>query len=165
MVTSAFSLSAWLVLLGTAAAVPKPTGLVARQTADLDNLWVTVDESGIPRTVTPVLTTISGTPILLNAPPHDVTATVWTKHPYGEPTTITGPPRPKPTSGNGAGAFAACHNGTHGEFKPFCLPKNNDVYYPGSSHYSKTSPPALSLLPWLLSQAAFMLTLVLKNKK
>ncbi|KAK3309933.1 uncharacterized protein B0T15DRAFT_18681 [Chaetomium strumarium] len=143
MVTSQFSLSAWLLLLGTAAAVPKPTGLVARQAADLDNLWVTVDESGVPRTVTPVLTTISGTPTLLNAPPHDVTATVWTKHPYGEVTTITGPARPKATNDKGAGAFAACRN-IDGEFKPFCMPKNNDVYYPGSTHYITWDPAFFS---------------------
>ncbi|KAK4241560.1 hypothetical protein C8A03DRAFT_30284 [Achaetomium macrosporum] len=139
MVTSQFSLCAWLLLLGTASAVPKPTGLVARQGANPTDLWVTVDESGIPKTITPVLTTISGTPTLLSAAPYDVTATVWTKHPYGDLTTSTGPGQPKATNDKGAGAFAACRN-TDGEFKPFCLPKNNDVYYPGSTHYVTWDP-------------------------
>lgn len=37
------------------------------------------------------------------------------------------------------GGTVECRN-MDGEFKPFCLPKNNDVYYPGSTHYGKPSP-------------------------
>jgi len=41
---------------------------------------------------------------------------------------------PVPTNEKGANAFVECTN-TDGPFKPFCLPKHNDVYYPGSTHY------------------------------
>ncbi|AEO53631.1 hypothetical protein MYCTH_2295239 [Thermothelomyces thermophilus ATCC 42464] len=44
------------------------------------------------------------------------------------------PPPPVPTNEDGSDAFVTCSN-TDGPFKPFCLPKHNDVYYPGSTHY------------------------------
>ncbi|KAK4132386.1 hypothetical protein BT67DRAFT_87581 [Trichocladium antarcticum] len=37
------------------------------------------------------------------------------------------------------GGTVECRN-MDGEFKPFCLPKNNDVYYPGSTHYVTWDP-------------------------
>ncbi|KAL2168269.1 hypothetical protein VTG60DRAFT_188 [Thermothelomyces hinnuleus] len=43
-------------------------------------------------------------------------------------------PPPVPTNEDGSDAFVTCSN-TDGPFKPFCLPKHNDVYYPGSTHY------------------------------
>jgi hypothetical protein len=53
--------------------------------------------------------------------------------------TGTGAAQPVPTNEKGAGAFAVCHN-TDGIFKPFCLPKHKEIYYPGSMHYGKPSP-------------------------
>ncbi|KAK4251779.1 hypothetical protein C7999DRAFT_10496 [Corynascus novoguineensis] len=41
---------------------------------------------------------------------------------------------PVPTDENGANAFVSCSN-PDGPFKPFCLPKQNDVYYPETMHY------------------------------
>ena len=114
---------AWLLFLGTASAAPASDNkLVAGEP------WVTVDEDGQPKTVTPVLTTIHGTPTVINAPPPDVTESVVQS---------TDAAQPHPTKGKGGAAFAACHN-TDGKYKPFCLPKENDVYYPDSTHYSMT---------------------------
>ncbi|SPQ18341.1 f381ca63-ea10-4bda-8231-ca288ce67272 [Thermothielavioides terrestris] len=123
-----------LLGMGTVSATPRSAGLVARQGANPTDPWVTVDEEGIPKTVTPVLTTISGTPTLLSAPPPDLTATLFTKHPNSILTTSTGPAEPVPTNDNGTAAFPPCSN-TDGEFKPFCRPKHNDVYHPDTTHY------------------------------
>ncbi|KAL2263553.1 hypothetical protein VTK26DRAFT_6289 [Humicola hyalothermophila] len=125
--------AAWLLFIATALAAPASDKLVAGEP------WVTVDEDGHPKTVTPVLTTIHGTPTVINAAPHDVTATVSMGHQAGEMVTSTGNAAPRPTNKNGAGAFAVCHN-TDGEHKPFCLPKNNDVYHPDSTHYITWDP-------------------------
>ncbi|KAK4040073.1 hypothetical protein C8A01DRAFT_35946 [Parachaetomium inaequale] len=48
--------------------------------------------------------------------------------------TGTGAAQPVPTNEKGASAFTVCHN-TDGIFKPFCLPKHKEIYYPGSMHY------------------------------
>lgn len=121
-----------------------------RQAAHATDPWVTVDEAGRPRTVTPVLTTVGGAPTLLGAAPHHVTETVFTKRPYGFKTTSTGAAQPVATNDRGAGAFAACRN-TRGPFRPFCLPRHRDTYYPGKTHYStrplcETTTLPLSLL-------------------
>jgi hypothetical protein len=53
--------------------------------------------------------------------------------------TDTGAAQPVPTNELGASAFAPCSN-TDGEFKPFCLPKQHDIFYPGSTPYGKLNP-------------------------
>ncbi len=55
--------------------------------------------------------------------------------------TATGLATASPGAANGKGKEEAtdCHN-TNGPFKPFCQPKTNEVYYPGSTHYGKSSP-------------------------
>ncbi|KAH6650586.1 hypothetical protein F5144DRAFT_608511 [Chaetomium tenue] len=48
--------------------------------------------------------------------------------------TDTGAAQPVPTNELGASAFSPCSN-SGGEFKPFCLPKHNDIFYPGATPY------------------------------
>ena len=53
---------------------------------------------------------------------------------------------PGAANGTGKGEATVCHN-TNGPFKPFCQPKPNEVYYPGSTHYGKPSPLQVRLPP------------------
>lgn len=53
--------------------------------------------------------------------------------------TDTGAAQPVPTNELGHSAFAPCSN-ADGEFKPFCLPKQHDIFYPGSTPYGKPNP-------------------------
>jgi len=102
--------------------------------------WVKVDENGKPKTVTPVFTTIDGTPTVVSAAPHAITATVFTKTAHGEIRTSTGVPPPKATNKkNGSGAFGVCKN-LDGEFKPFCEPADKKTLNPGGVYYSEFSP-------------------------
>jgi hypothetical protein len=48
-------------------------------------------------------------------------------------TASTGAAKPAATKNAEA---AACRN-SDGEFKPFCLPKNNEIFFPDSTHSSK----------------------------
>lgn len=95
--------------------------------------WVSVNESGKPKTITPVLTTISGTPTTLSPASFAVTASVSTQ-------TSTGSSAPKATSPNGA--FAICTNTSPSSLAPFCSPENNATLHPGVTHYGPPpSPP------------------------
>lgn len=127
--------SAWL-LLQTANAIPAASK-IARAAANPTDPWVTVEESGQPKTVTPVLTTISGTPTIISGAPNDVTGTVFTRTSMGEVSTRTGdPPIPTATATGGAGSFPVCHN-KDGDKAPFCLPTMGTSLYPGTTYYSK----------------------------
>ncbi len=126
--------------LGTAlavpAAVPAPTPIAARDGTDLDP-WVTINESGQPKTVTPVLTTISGTPTVISPAPYQLTGSVFTQTNNGDVRTTTGSaPLPTATNVEGAGVFNVCNN-RDGDFKPFCLPSDNGTLYPGSIYYGE----------------------------
>ncbi|KAK0730351.1 hypothetical protein B0H67DRAFT_638865 [Lasiosphaeris hirsuta] len=148
---------AWLLLAGTGFAMPA-VGDVAvrknnhavvnmiavRQTADTPvptpanptAPWVSVDESGNPKTVTPVLTTISGTSTIISGAPYDVTGTVFTKvDSKASVTTSTGIAQATAANANGSGAFALCHTTDDNPLKPFCEPRNNATMYPGSTQY------------------------------
>lgn len=137
--------TAILLLPAAALAVPHIThAVVARQTdapATLNptELWVTVDESGRPKTVTPVLTTISGTPTVISGAPNDVTGTVFTETKNGAYYTSTGLAAPTATGKDGSGAFALCKN-PDSEFTPFCEPKNNATIYPNHIRYVTWDP-------------------------
>jgi Ykl077w/Psg1 (Pma1 Stabilization in Golgi) len=138
MFASKISLPAiWLLLLlGTTSALPAPDVTAAQEAANPTAVWVSVDASGQPRTVTPVLTTISGTPTVLSGAPYDVTGTVFTKTNLAIATTETEAAVPTAVSPDGSGAFAACKS-SDGDFKPFCAPLNNATLYPGTTYYSK----------------------------
>ncbi|KAI0399080.1 hypothetical protein F4802DRAFT_591083 [Xylaria palmicola] len=135
---SSASLAASLLLLAAAHAIPNPVHpLEPRATDAALEPWVTVNDDGKPSTVTPVLTTVSGTPTVVDGAPHDVTATVFTYTSYGKIVTSTGePPGPTATStgDDGAGSFAQCSN-LDGEFAPWCHPDGESPLYVGTAYY------------------------------
>ncbi|KAI1819146.1 hypothetical protein F4861DRAFT_167145 [Xylaria intraflava] len=101
--------------------------------------WVSVGDDGKPSTVTPVLTTVSGTPTILSGAPHDITATVFTTTSYGKVITSTGS-APLPTAdSHGAGSFAACHN-LNNDTAPWCLPTGSEPLYVGTTYYFTWDP-------------------------
>lgn len=111
-----------------------------RPTTDDAAAWVTVDTSGTPVTVTPVVSVdvVDGTTTTVSAAPNDLTATVVTRTRYAEVTTSTGTTAPAPTATNknGAGSFLACDN-VDGEYAPFCQPAPNSSLYPGTTYYGE----------------------------
>ena len=131
-----------VLLFGAVAAVPAPGPtptpvLGARDDAANLDPWVTVNESGQPKTITPVLTTISGTPTVISPAPYVLTGSVFTETDNGDVKTTTGAaPLPTATNSQGAGVFDVCKN-QNGDFKPFCMPSNNATLYPGSVYYGK----------------------------
>ncbi|KAK0657370.1 hypothetical protein B0T16DRAFT_452841 [Cercophora newfieldiana] len=146
--------AAWLLLstlCDTVAAVPHVNrgmhaiAIAARQTdapatpASPTDPWVSVDESGRPKTVTPVLTTIDGTPTVISGAPYELTGTVFTQTRNAAITTSTGVPAPTATGKDGSGSFALCKK-PEGDFAPFCEPKNNATIYPGKTHYVTWDP-------------------------
>ncbi|KAI0178979.1 hypothetical protein GGR52DRAFT_534316 [Hypoxylon sp. FL1284] len=129
--TSAAAAAAAL-LSSLVAAVPN---LRPRETNTALEPWVTVDDEGKPSTVTPVLSTISGTPTVVSGAPHDLTATVFTQTNYGKVSTSTGTaPTPTPTAAGGAGSFQVCHN-KNGENAPWCIPTEGTPLYIGTTYY------------------------------
>ena len=135
------------LLFGAATAIPAavtaPTPVAARDDAALEP-WVTVNESGQPQTITPVLTTISGTPTVISGAPYELTGSVFTRTDNGDVRTTTGPaPFPTATNTLGAGVFESCRN-HDGDLKPFCMPSNNATLYPDSVYYGKSAGLATS---------------------
>ncbi|KAI0102699.1 hypothetical protein GGR51DRAFT_526690 [Nemania sp. FL0031] len=130
--------AASLLLTNTTHAIPNP--LQPRTTDAALEPWVTVNEDGKPSTVTPVLTTISGTPTVVSGAPHDVTATVFTYTSYGKVITSTGttPPGPTATS-KSAGSFAVCDN-LDGDLVPWCRPDGETPLYVGTTYYFTWDP-------------------------
>ncbi|KAI0845645.1 hypothetical protein F5Y00DRAFT_163407 [Daldinia vernicosa] len=121
------------LLFSLASAMPN---LHPRQTDSALEPWVTVNEDGKPSTVTPVLSTISGTPTVISGAPHDLTATVFTETNYGKVSTSTGTaPIATPTGGSaGAGSFPVCHN-KDGDYAPWCQPTQETPLYVGTTYY------------------------------
>ncbi|KAI0536802.1 hypothetical protein GGR58DRAFT_474208 [Xylaria digitata] len=131
------SVAAACLLLAAAHAIPNP--LQPRTTDAALEPWVTVDAEGQASTVTPVLSTISGTPTVISGAPHDVTATVFTYTSYGKVVTSTGAsPDPTATS-QSAGSFAVCSN-LDGAMAPWCTPENNSTLYVGTTYYFTWDP-------------------------
>lgn len=106
--------------------------------ADPTAPWVTVGDEGTPvKTITPKVTTVSGTPTLVDVAPHDITASVYTWTSWGEITTSTGlPPNPTAVSKNNDGVFSRCYN-KDGDDAPFCTPYKNSTLLTGSTYYSE----------------------------
>lgn len=105
------------------------------RTTDSLTPWVTVADDGTPETVTPVLTTVSGTTTVLSAAPNDLTATVFTRTSLGEITTSTGTAAAATaTATDGAGSFKICTN-LAGTNAPWCTPEDGANWYPGTTYY------------------------------
>lgn len=138
-------LTAVSLLVGAATALPAPAptppATLLEVRADATDAWVSVDKTGLPSTVTPVVTASDGAPTTLSAIPTELTATVLTRTVYGELTTNYGTSAAQPTATNkaGAGSFLVCSN-TDGDYAPFCEPTKNATMYPGTTYYG-TSPP------------------------
>ncbi|KAI1392938.1 uncharacterized protein F4822DRAFT_392635 [Hypoxylon trugodes] len=126
------------LLFSLASAVPN---VRPRDTTDAAlQPWVTVNDDGKPSTVTPVLSTVSGTPTVISGAPHDLTATVFTETSYGKVSTSTGTaPMATATGGEGAGSFQACHN-KDGDGAPWCQPTAGSPLYPGVTYYFTWDP-------------------------
>lgn len=132
------SIAAATLLLATASAIPNP--LHPRATDAALEPWVTVNDEGKPATVTPVLSTVSGTPTVISGAPHDVTATVFTYTSYGKVLTSTGTTPPAPVAtGNSTGSFAVCDN-LDGKFAPWCRPDGETPLYVGTEYYFTWDP-------------------------
>ncbi|KAI1109117.1 hypothetical protein F5Y14DRAFT_433575 [Nemania sp. NC0429] len=135
------------LLLATARAIPNAMMQPRATDAAADtptpaalDPWVTVNDDGKPSTVTPVSTTISGTPTILSAAPHDLTATVFTFTSYGKIITSTGLTPPAPTAtGKSAGSFALCNN-IDGPLAPWCRPDGDTPLYVGTTYYFTWDP-------------------------
>ncbi|KAL7620199.1 hypothetical protein AAE478_009192 [Parahypoxylon ruwenzoriense] len=125
------SLVATALLFSLASAAPN---VRPRQTEAALQPWVTVDEDGKPSTVTPILSTISGTPTVISGAPHDLTATVFTTTNYGLISTRTGAAPIATATGSEAGSFPVCHN-KDGDFAPWCQPTEGTTLYPGVTYY------------------------------
>lgn len=103
-------------------------------------LWVSVDDSGVPKTITPIMSTVSGTPTAVSdAAPFEITATVRTKIIHGYVTTSTGRSLPTADANSKAGAFPICHNKA-GSGAPFCFPSPGSQVHPGTTYYVTWDP-------------------------
>lgn len=118
---------------------PEPTPAVAADQAlvpraEPTDIWVAIDKDGSPTTtVTPHMTTISGTPTLADAPPYELTGTVFTWVDKMQKTTSTGSRKPAPTGKGKAGSFPKCF--TKDKTTPFCEPVSGGTLYVGKTYY------------------------------
>jgi hypothetical protein len=130
------------LLFRLANAAPQPLVTQAPRQVDVGQLdpWITVGTDGT-HTITPVLTTLSGTPTIISpAPAEEVTKTVG-----GTITTSSAPfPTATETQGTG-GAFPVCQN-KDGPFAPFCNPTNGTTLNPGVTYYGKLLPEIMVAL-------------------
>ncbi|KAI1459934.1 hypothetical protein F4805DRAFT_36721 [Annulohypoxylon moriforme] len=124
------------LLFSIASAAPN---LHPRQTDSALAPWVTVDADGKPSTVTPVLSTVSGTTTIISGAPHDLTATVFTETNYGKVSTSTGTAPMATATGGDAGSFPICHN-KDGDNAPWCQPTDGASLYPGTTYYFTWDP-------------------------
>ncbi|KAL8417836.1 hypothetical protein RB594_001452 [Gaeumannomyces avenae] len=108
--------------------------------AAADDLWVSVDDSGVPKTITPVMSTVSGTPTAVSdAAPFEITATVRRTIIHGYVTTSTGRSLPTADANSKAGAFPICHNKA-GSGAPFCFPSPGSQVHPETTYYITWDP-------------------------
>ena len=150
-----------LALLGVSAAHPaaddEPSSVLLeqRRAGDPTAPWVQVDDEGQPsKTLTPSASVTGGTTEIIDAAPHDLTASVFTDVYYGRVSTRTGdPPAPSATNKHKAGAFTRCFN-QDGDNAPLCDPAPDSVLYQGTTYFGmhlvpihslQKLPPSLSL--------------------
>ncbi|PNH46627.1 hypothetical protein VD0004_g1461 [Verticillium dahliae] len=102
-----------------------------------DAPWVSVNKKGTPTTITPVLTTVSGTPTYESGAPNALTGTVFTFTNRRDAlvSVSTGdPPIATAKAKNGKGAFVPCHN-IDMEHAPFCAPEKDGELFVGKTYY------------------------------
>lgn len=115
--------------------------VVIEKRADQTAAWVSVDDEAQPATTyTPSMTVVDGVTSIVDAAPHDLTATVYTSTHYGEIYTSTGePPNPTASGKHGEGAFTRCHN-KDGSNAPFCSPYENSTLTTGQTYFVTWDP-------------------------
>ncbi|KAF4841378.1 hypothetical protein CGCSCA4_v009566 [Colletotrichum siamense] len=120
-------------LLATSSAV----AIEARQGPGPVNEWITVDEEGQPKTITPSVVTSNGARTTLSPPPYSLTGSVFTvTATNGALTTSTGvppPPQASNTLGFG-GVFSVCNNNP-GTDAPFCQPRRGSTLHVETTYY------------------------------
>lgn len=137
-------LAAMAFWASSASASAVPTAYVEERAANIEKRaeqtapWVTVDDEGQPaKTYTPSMETSDGTTKVIDAAPHDITASVYTWTTWEKVTTSTGaPPNPTATGKNNEGAFARCFN-QKGDNAPFCDPIINSTLETGHTYYGR----------------------------
>ncbi|KAG5663737.1 hypothetical protein KAF25_006322 [Fusarium avenaceum] len=109
--------------------------------ADKTAAWVSIDDDMQPATTyTPSYTTVDGTTSIVDAAPHDLTASVYTYTSWGKIHTSTGePPNPRATGKNGEGVFSRCYN-KDGDNAPFCAPYANSTLDVKKTYYVTWDP-------------------------
>lgn len=117
-------LAAASVVHASPAPVPAPAADTTTAALAPTDAWVSVGSDGTAKTITPQLTTISGTPTVISAKPTT----------SGTATTTE---QPEATATNGAGSFPVCNN-VDGNWAPFCAPSNGSTLNPGTTYYSKS---------------------------
>lgn len=113
--------------------------------ADKTAAWVSIDDDMQPATTyTPSYTTVDGTTSIVDAAPHDLTASVYTYTSWGKIHTSTGePPNPRATGKNGEGVFSRCYN-KDGDNAPFCAPYANSTLDVKKTYYGKWLAPLIN---------------------
>ena len=103
------------------------------------SVWVSVDASGQPTTVTPVVTTLDGSRTVVNGAPAEAADEVVTQTSDGTVVTSTrAAPLATASNAAGAGSFAPCEN-PDGEFAPFCSVGGGGPLLVGNTYYSGPS--------------------------
>lgn len=148
MITSSKLLTAASTLLGAVyaipAAAPSPTPALELR-AEATDAWVTVDKTGLPSTVIPVVTVSDGAATTVSAIPTELTATSLIRTAFGEITTSVGTAPAEPTASNkkGKGSFLACTNPDEA-IAPFCNPAASSSLYTGTTYYVTWDATALN---------------------
>lgn len=141
------------------AAAPQITEapVLLEKRADITAPWVEVDDLKQPvKTHSPSITTKEdGSTEVVDAAPHDLTASVFTNTYYGLVTTSTGSaPLPSATNKDGDGAFARCFN-TDGDYAPLCDPVPSSTMYKGTTYYGELTCAASNMASHGKAQVCF----------
>lgn len=125
---------------------PTPAAAAVVPRADPTAIWVGVNKDGSPTaTVTPHQTLVNGQLTLADAPPYELTGSVFTWLEHMRKTTSTGSRRPAPTGKGKTGAFAKCFK--EGQSSPFCEPvEGGNVMIVGKTYYGSFPPSAFPKL-------------------
>ncbi|KAL0939966.1 uncharacterized protein CTRU02_206576 [Colletotrichum truncatum] len=99
--------------------------------------WITIDQNGHPKTITPSIVTSNGARTTISPPPYALTGSVFTvTATNGVLTTSTGvppPPQASNTKGYG-GVFSVCNNNP-GPDGPFCQPRRGSTVHVETTYY------------------------------
>ncbi|KAM7202366.1 Protein of unknown function (DUF4448) domain containing protein [Rhypophila sp. PSN 637] len=109
------------------------TTLAPTTTVELPPAWVTVNRDHVAATVTPIVTTIDGTPTIKDAMPYHLTGTIFTTTVHFDRSTSTGSAVPTANK-HGEGSFIRCSKPDPAT-KPFCLPTKNQTLYAGVNYF------------------------------